>query len=92
MMLVGLYSATKLTMSGINYLGSFPKYKPLTKKQIQEKYGRNCWALVVDVARNEEYCMYLAKQGVNLILLGEEDDIKVARDMVNFEYDDIRMK
>ena len=71
MMLIGLMTATKLTMSGLKAIASRKTFKSPNKKEMQVKYGLNVWALVVDAARNEDYCVYLAKQGINLILMGE---------------------
>ena len=90
-MLIGLVATSKLAMSGFKALSSLKKPKPLTQNDIESKYGKNVWALIVDAGRNESYCVYLAKHGVNLILMGEEDDIKIARDMVNFETEDTKI-
>lgn len=52
MCLVGLFTTAKLTVSGIKALREkCQTYKPLTQKQLSEKYGSNCWALIVDAAR-----------------------------------------
>ena len=90
-MLIGLMTATKLTMSGLKAIASRKTFKSPNKKEMQVKYGLNVWALVVDAARNEDYCVYLAKQGINLILMGEQDDVKIARDMASFEDNDIKI-
>lgn len=47
--------------------------------------------MIADVKRNEGYCTYLAKQGINLVLMGDEEDINIARDMVMVENDSVRV-
>lgn len=83
-MVVGLYATVRGTICGYKYLtkNCKPK-KTLSGKRFREKYGEGSWAIIADVARNEGYCTYLAKQGINLILMGKDEDIRIASDMVS---------
>jgi type VI protein secretion system component VasA len=52
MMVAGVLTLGHLTVSGVKAVSKIKCHKPPTKEQIQSKYGKNAWALVVDVARN----------------------------------------
>lgn len=51
-MLIGIVTTSKLVISGFKAISSLKKPKPLSQKDIESKYGKNTWALVVDVRRN----------------------------------------
>jgi hypothetical protein len=76
--LVGILAIGKSSISlAANALK--PKNKLPTKLQLHDKYGHMSWALITDCKDNEEYCRFLAINGFNLILMGEESDINKAR-------------
>lgn len=90
-MLVGVVASFKLATYGIKKIHqSLTHNKPLTKAGFLDRYGEGSWAIIADVANNEEYCLYLAKQGLNLILMGDLNDIQIVRDMISVENQDTR--
>ena len=80
---VGIVALTKttlcLTKSGLQ-LASKASRKIPSSKELHDKYGHHSWALIADCQGNEEYCKILAERGFNLILMGEENDVEIAKD------------
>lgn len=90
-MLAGLVASVQLGAYGIKKLHrALTPNKALSKPAFLERYGEGSWALIADVANNEEYCLHLAKQGLNLILMGDQNDIAIVRDMVSVENSETR--
>lgn len=72
-------SAIKMTTSTLKCLSSCKKVPTAT--ELQDKYGHRTWALIADCRGNEEYAAFLAKSGFNLVLMGDEQDIRIAKDI-----------
>ena len=72
-------SAIKMTTSTLKCLSNCKKLPTAT--ELQDKYGHHTWALIADCRGNEEYAAFLAKSGFNLVLLGDEQDIRIAKDI-----------
>jgi hypothetical protein len=78
--IVGVAALAKSTISlAGNALKSKPKVP--TKQQLLDKYGHMAWAMIADCRYNYFYVQFLAKNGFNLILMGEEDSIRQCREL-----------
>ena len=78
---VGVITLAKSALSlSCSTLSALNIKKVPSSKQLHQKYGYHSWALIADCRGNEEYCRFLAKNGFNLILMGEEKDIQIAKD------------
>ena len=51
-----------------------------TVHELQDKYGHHAWAVIGDCRGNEQYARFLALNGFNLVLLGSELDVEIAKD------------
>jgi hypothetical protein len=52
-----------------------------TSQQLLDKYGHHSWAVISDCRGAEEYAQFLAERGFNLVLMGDEQDIQIAKEM-----------
>lgn len=82
---VGIAALTQTTLclakSGLKQVSKASRKIP-SSKELHDKYGHHSWALIADCRENEEYCKILAERGFNLILMGEEKDVEIAKDQV----------
>ena len=51
-----------------------------TAEQLHDKYGHHSWAVIGDCRGNEDYAKFLAANGFNLVLIGAELDVQIAKD------------
>lgn len=68
--IVGIFAIAK---SSLHLTKSILDKQPLkvpNKQQLLDKYGHLAWALIADCKDNEDYYIFLAKNGFNLILMG----------------------
>ena len=78
--LVGIVAIGKSTLALAKQAMKKPNPVP-TKQQLLDKYGHLAWALITDCKDNLEYCKFLAANGFNLILMGQDSDIASAKEI-----------
>lgn len=72
-----------LAQSALSLAGRALKAKPKvpSRQQLLEKYGHMAWAVVSDCKYNYEYVAFLARNGFNLVLMGEEANVRQCREL-----------
>ena len=89
--LIGVISLAKITLKlGSELNKSLKSHKLPTPRQLGEKYGFHSWVIIADCRQNEQYCKFFAKNNFNLILLGSEQDVRIAKDQVQMLNSDIK--
>jgi hypothetical protein len=78
-----LFGIAAIGKSAISLAASALKAKPKvpSRKQLLDKYGHLAWGLVADCKDNYEYVSFLAKNGFNLVLMGEEEHTRQCREL-----------
>ena len=92
--IVGIVVAAKTTiaMTKCALSSLTTSHKVPTSKVLHDTYGYHSWALIADCRGCEDYAHFLAKNGFNLILMGEELDIQIVREKVEFLEEKVKVE